>query len=164
MPIKTDVVARNILFCVLLSSCQQGDQNEPTMADLNAANLTANPELACYLDEINAATAAPETEIIRPDMPRLRGWLGFLNDNGSVPKNFDLVLFSKKQKYTFPATSGLPRKDVADANAKLGLQNAGYEIQLNLKDVIAGKYKVTIVAPFADQSLTCGTGKSITVK
>jgi hypothetical protein len=160
---KAAVIIKAIFFCVLLSSCQS-DQNEPTIADFNAANLTDQPELACYLDEVNGVVATPESEVIRPSMPVLKGWVGFLNDEGSVPENFDIVFFSKKQTYTFPARSGLPRKDVVDAKTKAGLQNAGYEIRLNLKDVLPEKYKVTIHASFADQSISCSAGKYIIVK
>jgi hypothetical protein len=163
MPKKAAVIIKAILFCLLLSSCQS-DQNEPTIADLNAANLIVQPELACYLDEVDGVAATPESEIIRPNMPILKGWVGFLNDEGSVPENFELLFFSKKHTYTFPARSGLLRKDVADAKAKAGLQNAGYAIRLNLKDVLPGRYKVTINAPFADQSLSCSAGKYIIVK
>lgn len=171
---KNHAITLLVLSTMFLSACQQESapvDSAPVVAEPPQAATTPAapavveaPSLVCFVDEINAVAIMPETELKTTEMAAVRGWIGFMNQNGIAPSNFEIVLTSPEQNFNFPAVAGLARQDVADAQAKPGLLNSGYETVLNLKDVKPGKYEITMTASLNEQVIACGTGKFVNVK
>ena len=173
---KNHAIALLITSTLFLSACQQ----EAPVEDQAAAQAPAEvqppsatpaapvdmgePKLACFVDELQAVAIQPETQLSTTDVPVVRGWIGFLNANGIAPGNFEIVLTSPAQNFNFPAATGLPRQDVADTQAKPGLLNSGYETVMSLKNVLPGRYEITMTAPFNNGTAVCGTGKFIVIR
>lgn len=171
---KIHAIALVVFSTLFLSACQQEatptdpapvvvEPEQVAPAPVTPAVVEA-PNLVCFVDEINAVAIMPETELKTSDMTTIRGWIGFMNQSGIAPSNFEIVLTSPEQNFNFPAVAGLARQDVADAQVKPGLLNSGYESVLNLKDVKPGKYEITMTASLNEQMTACGTGKFVIVK
>jgi hypothetical protein len=169
---KIHAIALVVLSTLLMSACQQDVAPietapvvvEPQQQTITEPSIAEDPKFVCFLDEMNALPAMPETELLSADLPVIMGWIGFLGGNGTSPNNFEIVLSSAEQSFNFPALAGLARQDVADSQAKPGLANSGYETVLKLKDVKPGRYEINMSAQLNGQAFTCATGKFITVK
>lgn len=170
---KIQSIALLLFSGVFLSACQQEAPQPLPAPVVDASPLPAIAEpaaavvptgLVCFLDEMNALPAKPESEFLAADAPLIRGWIGFQDGGGSVPANFEIVLSSETQTVNVPAIAGINREDVAVSQVKPGLINAGYEMALPLKELKPGKFEVTMSAQSNGQNFICSTSKFIIIK
>jgi hypothetical protein len=90
--------------------------------------------------------------------------IGFVTDieKQETPKTIRMILVGKNS-YSFDGVAGLDRPDVATYFKVPALSTAGYQIDGNFSDVIAGEYSVYILNHDSAEHIACPTHETITV-
>ena len=113
----------------------------------------------CSLDMVDLGS--PDAEVTRADVHRLEGFL--LASDGHPAGSFLVVLKEGPALYSAPASTGVPRPDVAAYFGRKDLESAGFRVGLSLAAVPPGRYEVVFMVERSAGATFCESGKQLRV-
>lgn len=120
----------------------------------------------CSLDNVGGSisnvpiiAANSNSEII------FQGWIAD-TINKKIPKKINLELVNSKNQveYIQNGNVGIKRPDVATVFNSSELENSGYEIKTNLKEIKLGDYDILLTASYDEIIMICKTNRKLIIK
>ncbi len=114
----------------------------------------------CALDSVAGVPVAQA----RPRAGEIVLFGGWVSDaDGQTPETAELVLKNDEVSFQFEIHPQLHRPDVADALQYPGLEYSGFDAQVNLSGVPAGRYRASVIIP-ADPLIECSFDRDVLIE
>lgn len=115
----------------------------------------------CNLDAVNDKPTG-SGPLPHTSTATFSGWAASAQPN-SVPAGVQLVL-QGAHDYVVNAATGMPRPDVAKANAQPGWAMAGYSVKADLSAVAPGTYAPVLEFSVDGKQMQCAIGTKLTIQ
>lgn len=113
----------------------------------------------CSFDSVGDTYFERELDLAERHSVLLRGWLS--DEREQVPSKFRLLLKGAADTFAIPASTGVPRPDVAAHFKNQGLASAGFNFITDLSAVPPGTYQVWLAYSDGNALKYCDTSKRL---
>jgi hypothetical protein len=117
----------------------------------------------CALDSVMGTSVGVDVVAVKSTALHLEGWAAD-KEQGQVPQKVQLELRGKTGSYFVSAKRGLERPDVVAAFANQRLLYSGYTVDVDVKRLPMGTYRVYVHQQDKGHASVCDTTRSLQVK
>lgn len=135
-------------------SVSLADLKEVDPQTLSSANWTRK---SCALSTPEVPETQKEITLESSGLIRLAGY--FIDPTDQPAGQFNVALVGEKKAFVFPARTGWDRTDVAEYFEKQQLETSGFDVNVDLKSLPAGSYKINYLVDRKGGTFFCESGK-----